>query len=87
MSSLSNAVLDIQSILAAAACIDEFRVSHVEGDDDTADRVRVAYTVAGKNGIGESELLMSRIEDRFNLVMVGSGPTGDGFYIVWTAAA
>lgn len=87
MSSLSRAVLDIQSILAAATCIDDFRVSHVEGDDDTADRVRVTYTITGDNGIEESELLLSRVEERFGLVMVDSGPTGDGFRIVWTSAS
>jgi hypothetical protein len=87
MSSLSNAVLDIQNAMIAAPCIDDFTVTHVESDEDRPERVRISYTLAnGFDAITDSEALFAHIESIHGLVVVYTKWASDGFYIVYEAA-
>lgn len=84
MSSLSNAVLSIQNDMIAAACIADFTVSH-DVNEDGDESVRVHYTLTA-DAIEASEALLAGIEQRYGLTVARSGSSGDGFYIVYTAA-
>lgn len=82
---LSHAVLDIQNAMIAAPCFADFTVTHVEAWDDAPEKVRVAYTLANDaDAIGQSAAVLDTLEERHGLSVEWSGPTGDGFGIVWT---